>query len=172
MRSVNRKEFLRNATIGAAGLLIAPSLMWGQTTPMIPPRPEKGPPLDKVLVKEFVNIAHTDFKKVKAMLKETPDLLNCCHSWTDWDWEDAIGAAGHMGHRDMALYLLDQGARPTIHVASMLGQIEVVKSFITSFPQMKTAVGPHKLSLMHHALKGGKHAKALVNYLESIGIKA
>ncbi|MBC7890552.1 MAG: ankyrin repeat domain-containing protein [Ferruginibacter sp.] len=136
------------------------------------PRPQKGPPLDKELVKEFVTIAHSDFDKVKAMLKETPDLLNACYSWTDWDWEDAIGAAGHMGSRDMAIYLLDQGARPTIHVAAMLGQIGVVRSFIDDLPQMKNALGPHKLSLMHHAKKGGSYSKAVVNYLLSAGIKA
>lgn len=171
MSSVNRKDFLSKAAIGAAGLLIAPSFMFGQTTPAIPPPPQKGPPLDKELVKEFVSIAHSDFEKVKTMLKESPDLLNSCHNWTDWDWEDAIGAAGHMGHRDMALYLLDLGARPTIHVASMLGQIEVVKSFITAFPQMKTALGPHKLGLLHHAEKGGIQAKEVFDYLKLIGVK-
>jgi hypothetical protein len=150
-----------------------PSIIFAQTTPVTPPKQQqqKGPPLDKELVKEFVTIAHHDLKKIKTMLQETPDLLNACYSSSDWDWEDAIGAAGHLGHRETALYLLEQGARPTIHVAAMLGQIDVVKSFITAFPQMKTALGPHKLGLWHHAKKGGSHAKPVVKYLRSLGIK-
>ncbi len=69
------------------------------------------------------------------------------------------------------LYLLEQGARPTICVAAMLGHLEVVKTFITAFPQMKESVGPHNISLMTHAIKGGDQAKPVVEYLESIGIK-
>ena len=71
----------------------------------------------------------------------------------------------------MALYLLEQGARPTICVAAMLGNLDVVKTFINAFPQMKQSVGPHNISLMAHALKGGEHAKPVVEYLDSIGIK-
>ena len=87
-----------------------------------------------------------------------------------WDWEDAIGGAAHMGLRDMALYLLEQGARPTICVAAMLGNLEVVKTFIAAFPQMKESVGPHNISLWTHAIKGGDHAKPVVEYLASMGI--
>jgi hypothetical protein len=172
MGNINRKEFLNKAAIGTAGILLVPSLVIAQNNPPIPPQPPKGPPLNKELVKEFVIIAHRDFDKLKLMLKETPDLLNSSYSWNDWDWEDALGAAGHMGFRDMALFLLEQGARPTIHVAAMLGHLEVVKSFITAFPQMKTALGPHKLTLMHHAEKGGKHARKVVKYLKSAGFNA
>ena len=132
---------------------------------------QKAPPLEKELVKEFVTAGHKDFDKVKSMLQENPDLLNATYNWKDWDWEDAIGAAGHMGLRDMTLYLLEQGARPTICVAAMLGNLDVVKTFINAFPQMKETVGPHNISLMAHAVKGGEHAKPVVEYLQSIGIK-
>ena len=39
------------------------------------------------------------------------------------------------------------------------------------FPQMKETVGPHNISLMAHAVKGGESAKPVVEYLQSIGIK-
>lgn len=170
MNIITRKNFIISSVAGATGIVLLPQIVTGQQT-QPPVKPQKGPPLDKELVKEFVTIAHNDFDKVKSMLQESPDLLNACHNWSDWDWEDAIGAAGHMGFREMALYLLGQGARPTICVAAMLGKLEVVKTFIKAFPQMKESVGPHKISLMTHAIKGGEHAKPVVEYLESIGIK-
>ncbi len=170
MNAISRSEFLHKGAVGAAGILLLPSLLYAQAPPAPKAQQQKGPPLDKELVKEFVTIAHKDFGKVKGMLAETPDLLNASHNWSDWDWEDAIGAAGHMGHRDMAIFLLEQGARPTIHVAAMLGQLEIVKAYISDLPQMKDALGPHKLGLLHHAEKGGADASEVADYLKSIGI--
>ncbi len=170
MSIITRKKFIISSVAGATGMVLLPQILPGQQTPQ-PIRPQKGPPLDKKMVKEFVTVAHNDFDKVKSMLQQNPDLLNASHNWSGWDWEDAIGAAGHMGLREMALYLLEQGARPTICVAAMLGNLEVVKTFITAFPQMKESVGPHKISLMTHAIKGGEQAKPVVEYLGSIGIR-
>lgn len=170
MNILTRKKFIISSVAGATGMILLPQIVTGQQTQQ-PVKHQKGPPLDKEQVKEFVTVAHKDFDKVKSMLKENPDLLNASHNWKDWDWEDAVGAAGHMGLREMALYLLEQGARPTICVASMLGHLDVVKTFITAFPQMKESVGPHNISLMTHAIKGGDQAKPVVKYLESIGIK-
>ncbi len=169
MSDISRSDFLKQGAIGAAGMMLMPSLVFSQTAPP-PGAQQKGPPLDKELVREFVMVAHTDLGKVKAMLEQNPDLLNASHNWSDWDWEDGIGAAGHMGHREMALFLLERGARPTIHVAAMLGQLDIVKAFITEFPAMKMALGPHKLDLVHHAVKGGSSAKPVLDYLTSLNI--
>lgn len=167
---ITRKKFIITTVTGAAGITLLPQIVSAQQTPETA-KPPKPPPLDKNLVKEFVIAGHNDFSKVKTMLQETPDLLNASHNWKEWDWEDALGGAGHMGLREMTLYLLEQGARPTIHVAAMLGELEVVKTFITAFPQMKESLGPHNITLMAHALKGGEQAKPVVEYLQSIGIK-
>ena len=170
MSILTRKKFIISSVAGAAGVILLPQISTAQQVQEAV-KPQKGPPLDKELVKEFVIAGHKDLDKVKSMLQENPDLLNSCYNWKDWDWEDAIGGAGHMGFRDMALYLLGQGARPTICVSAMLGNLDVVKTFITAFPQMKESVGPHNISLMTHAIKGGDHAKQVVEYLESVGIK-
>ncbi len=170
MSILTRKNFIISSAAGAAGMILLPQIVSGQQTQPVS-RPQKGPPLDKELVKEFVTVAHKDFDKVKSMLQVNPDLLNASHTWKDWDWEDAVGAAGHMGFRDMALYLLEQGARPTICVAAMLGNLDVVKTFITAFPQMKYSVGPHNISLLDHALAGGEEAKPVIKYLASVGVK-
>jgi hypothetical protein len=170
MSILTRKKFIITSVASTAGIVLLPQIVTGQQVPP-PTKQEKAPPLDKELVKEFVTAGHKDLDKVKTMLKETPDLLNASFGWNDWDWEDALGGAGHMGYREMATYLLEQGARPTICVAAMLGHLDVVRAFITAFPQMKNSVGPHKISLMAHALKGGKPAKRVVKYLKSEGIK-
>ncbi len=61
------------------------------------------------MVKEFVVSAHFDLEKTKAMLAETPSLLNAT-----WDWAAATlkwrSVAGDNGARDIALFLIGQGA--------------------------------------------------------------
>jgi hypothetical protein len=167
MSIITRKNFIRSVS-GLAGLITVPLIVTSQQPK---PNPEKAPPLDPAHVKEFVGAAHKDFAKVKIMLQEKPDLLNAVNNLGGWDWEDALGAAGHVGIRDMALYLLEQGARPTICVAAMLGEIKIVKAYIKAFPAMKDAVGPHKISLVRHAKAGGEQAKEVLEYLKKIGAK-
>ena len=167
MSILTRKKFIATLA-GASALLTLPQTLISQTKPAVQ---TKGPQLDKELVKNFVGFAHKDPEKVKSMLQETPDLLNSVHNLGGWDWEDAIGAAGHVGIPDLALFLLEQGARPTICVAAMLGKLEVVQSYIIAFPVMKNAVGPHKISLLRHAKAGGEKAKPVYEYLLSLGLK-
>jgi hypothetical protein len=167
MSIITRKSFIHSVS-GLAGLLSVPVILQSQQPN---PTQQKAPPLDPVIVKEFVGAAHKDFNKVKDMLQENPDLLNAVNNLGGWDWEDALGAAGHVGIRDMALYLLDQGARPTICVAAMLGELKLVKSYIKAFPFMKDAVGPHKISLVRHAKAGGNEAREVLEFLKKIGAK-
>jgi len=167
MTSINRKNFIHNSVNSAAGIFLLPAVFNSryQSDLLHQPAP------DPELVKQFVGAAHKDMDKVKSMLQETPDLLNSVNNLGGWDWEDAIGAAGHVGIPDLALYLLEKGARPTICVAAMLGKTDVVKAYITAFPQMKDAVGPHKISLVRHAKAGGDNAKEVLDYLRSLGAK-
>jgi len=167
MSTINRKNFILGSVSSAAGIILLPGIFKGKQ----PGSLKNKPAVDTELVKQFVGVAHKDIEKVKSMLQETPDLLNSVNNLGGWDWEDAIGAAGHMGLPDLALYLLNKGARPTICVAAMLGEMDVVKAYITTYPQMKDAVGPHKISLMRHAKAGGENAKEVLEYLQSIGAK-
>ncbi len=167
MPLLTRAKFIASLT-GVTALSALPQLIISQTRAA--PAVNRAEPLDRELVKQFVSVAHKDFDKVKVMLEETPDLLNSVNNLGGWDWEDAIGAAGHVGQREMALYLLQQGARPTICVAAMLGELELVRSYLTAFPAMKDAVGPHKISLLRHAKAGGE-AREVTDYLVSLGAK-
>ena len=129
----------------------------------------KPDPLPAELVKEFVVAGHGNIQKVKDMLAQQPGLLNVAWDWGGGDFESAIEGAGHVGNREIAEYLLAQGARTTIFQAAMLGKIDIVKATLTTFPNLKTSKGPHGLMLIHHATKGGEQAKEVLDYLKQIG---
>ncbi|MFX3641427.1 MAG: ankyrin repeat domain-containing protein [Candidatus Pristimantibacillus sp.] len=125
--------------------------------------------LNAELVKEFVSNAHGNFEKVKELLDNEPGLLNAAWDWGGGDWETALGAASHMGRKDIALYLLERGARIDLFSAAMLGKLEIVRSMLSDNPKLKDALGPHTIPLMQHAKAGGDEAKAVVDFLETLG---
>ncbi len=128
-------------------------------------------PLDKKLVFKFVKNAHNNFEVTKNMLEESPALLHVSHDWGDGDFETALGAASHTGHRQIVEYLLSKGARINIFTAAMLGELEIIKQFLTKYPELANAKGPHGLSLIHHANVGGEPAKPVLEYLKKIASK-
>ncbi|MBA4138718.1 MAG: hypothetical protein C0518_15540 [Opitutus sp.] len=125
-------------------------------------------PLDAALVKEFVTVGHGDFSKVKALLDAQPRLLNATWDWGNGDYETPLGAAAHMGRRDIALFLLERGARADVFALAMLGYVEAVKAMITARPEIARCAGPHGIPLIDHAEKGGAEAAAVVAYLRSL----
>jgi hypothetical protein len=129
---------------------------------------ERPPRLDLELVREFVIAGHSNLEKVKTMLQTEPRLLNAAHDWGGGDWETALEGAAHVGTRDVALYLLEQGARPSLFASAMLGELEVVKPFLTLYPAMKDAKGAHNIPLLVHAKNGGDHAQKVVEFLGSL----
>jgi hypothetical protein len=115
---------------------------------------DREPAIDGALVQEFVVAGHGDLNKVKAMLSKTPSLLNACWDWGGGDFETAIGGAGHMGNKDIANYLLSQGARADTFVFAMLDDVSVLSSILASFPSLRESLGPHGISLRAHAERG------------------
>ena len=69
---------------------------------------EKPLPLEPALVNEFVLKAHGDLGVVKQLLEEEPALLNAAWDWGGGDWETGLGAASHVGRRDIAEFLLER----------------------------------------------------------------
>ena len=160
---INRKVFLSMAALGGSGLLLN-----GQIQSSLQER-KRPDPLEKELVKEFVVKGHSDLTRVKELLDKEPGLLNACWDWGGGDFETAIEGAGHMGNKEIANFLLQMGARMNIFCAAMLGRLDIVKSTLTIYPDLKFSKGPHGLQLLHHAKKGGDEALPVLEYLQSIG---
>lgn len=129
---------------------------------------DREPGLDSALVQEFVGNAHGDLNRVQELLQQEPALVNACWDWGGGDWETGLGAAAHMGRRDIAEFLLANGARLDIFAAAMLGQLEVVQAMLAAYPEMKNAPGPHGIPLISHAKAGGEGATAVFTFLESL----
>ncbi|MCI0700752.1 MAG: ankyrin repeat domain-containing protein [Planctomycetia bacterium] len=131
------------------------------------PRWQK-PQINRLLVQDFVIYAHMDLPMVKKLLEKEPALVNSFMDWGGGDWESALGAASHMGNRAMAEFLLEKGARMDIFCATMMGQLEAVKAFLTLEPKLIDAKGPHGFSLHFHAQLAGKDTDKMVEYLQSV----
>ena len=117
------------------------------------------PALEKELIKEFVGKSHSDFKRVTELYSQQPGLLNCAWDWGGGDFETGLEAAGHVGNKEIAEFLISKGARMNLFCAAMLGKTEIVKSVLTAFPDLKSSKGPHGLQLLHHAKKRGSRGK-------------
>lgn len=120
------------------------------------------------LVREMVLVAHYDLKRVKELVEARPSLARAAWDWGFGDWEDGLGAASHMGNRAMAEYLISKGARPSIFSATMLGQLDIVKSFVAGQPDVQAIRGPHSISLLAHARMGGETARPVFEFLQSL----
>jgi hypothetical protein len=129
---------------------------------------ETPPAIDPTLVRDFVAKAHGDLERVKALLAEQPKLVNAAWDWGGGDWETGLGAAAHMGRRDIAEYLLEQGARLDLFAATMLGKLEIVRATLEAFPVALHIPGPHGIPLIAHAKAGGEAAAPVLSYLESL----
>ena len=129
---------------------------------------EPKPALDAGLVREFVGNAHGDLTRVKELLVLEPALVNACWDWGGGDFETGLGAAAHMGRREIAEYLLENGARLDLFAAAMLGKLDFVKAALSAFPGAINTPGPHGIPLVAHAKAGGEPAKDVLELLESI----
>ena len=163
---VTRRTVL-GAPLGAAALLGVPSDLGAGTTN--PPSWSGFPSQDPERVRETVLYAHFDIDKVKALVEASPALANAAMDWGFGDWETALGAASHMGRRDMAELLMAHGARPDLFTHAMMGNLEAVKAAVEAMPGIQRTTGPHSITLLSHAKAGKEAAKPVLEYLESLG---
>jgi len=128
---------------------------------------DKPPPIDKELVAEFVLKAHGDLDFVKRAIEREPAIVNAAWDWGGGDWETGLGAAAHVGRRDIAEYLLEQGARKDVFAAAMLGEADVVRAMLEAQPELRDARGPHGIPLRAHAEAGGEQARDVLDLLQT-----
>lgn len=160
---MNRKNFLQTGLGGFIGFSLSSALR------SIVMQNNPGP-VDTATIKEFVVAGHGNLSKVKEMLNEIPNLIYCRYDWGGGDFEEAIEGAGHVGNKEIANYLIDQGARVNLFVLTMLGKTSLVKPTLEAYPHLIRAKGPHGFSLLHHAEKGGEEAQELYEYLSGEGL--
>jgi hypothetical protein len=167
---MNRRTFVSRS---ASGLLVVatPFTVFAQSSLPQAAAPSRPDPLPPATVEEFVRKAHADLAGTKNMLAESPSLLNATWDWGGGDFETGIGGAGHMGNREIAEFLISQGARLDIFVAAMLGRIDVVRAFLSAWPALLHSKGPHGIPLARHARAGGEPAREVADYLASLGAK-
>ena len=163
---ISRRTVL-GAPLGAAAL-------WAIPLPLASATSEDSlwstfPSQDPERVYQTVLFAHSDIDKVRELVEASPALANAAIDWGFGDWETAIGAASHMGRRDMAELLLAHGARPDIFTYAMMGNLSAVKALVEALPGVQTTPGPHGITLLAHARVGGEQAASVVDYLESLG---
>jgi hypothetical protein len=130
----------------------------------------KLPPIDPELVGEFVLKAHGDLGVVKQLLEQEPSIVNAAWDWGGGDWETALGAASHVGRRDIAEHLLEHGARMDVFAAAMLGEVGIVRAMLEAQPELREARGPHGIPLLAHAEAGGEQAGKVLDLLQAVGV--
>jgi hypothetical protein len=168
----NRRDVLLSAAAAGAGTAVAALLGPGVRAALAAPSgrfhaefPSHAPEDARAVV----GASHTDLERVRALVTARPALAKASWDWGFGDWETALGAASHMGRRDIADLLLEHGAAPTIFSAAMLGQLEVVRAMVEAKPGIQRYPGPHGITLLKHAVAGGAEAKGVVEFLESLG---
>lgn len=127
------------------------------------------PRQDPETVLEVVTRAHFDPDGVRELVTSRPALARASWDWGFGDWESALGAASHMGRRDIAEVLIEHGARPNLFTFAMMGDLRVVRALVGAHPGIQGLRGPHGLTLLHHARAGGDAAQSVVDYLEEVG---
>jgi len=123
-----------------------------------------------------VGVSHFDLDRLKVLVNARPELARATWDWGFADWESAIGAASHVGRKDIVDYLLLKGARPDIFTYAMMGSYQIVKSMIEFTPGVQQIMGPHGISLLSHVKNGisgnnnnTEDSKKLLDYLVSLG---
>lgn len=149
-----------------ATMIPATALLQAQTL-----APETAPQLSADLVKDWIVKAHRrQIEVMKDLLEREPTLLQSSWDWGKGDFESAIQAAAHTGSRDMALFLIDRGARFDLFAAAMLGQLALFKMTVETFPAALQVRGAHGIPLLSHAIQGEAPARTVLDYLLARGV--
>jgi hypothetical protein len=127
------------------------------------------PAQDPVLVQKVVGLSHRDIDGVRALVERQPELAKASWDWGFGDWESALGAASHTGRREIALLLMEHGARPDLFTFAMLGKLDAVRAMVEASPGVQRIPGPHGISLLRHADAGGEEASEVAEYLRGLG---
>src|SRR5688572_4585827 len=137
------------------------------------------PSLNDDMVSSVVGASHGNIDKVKELISRRPELAGAAWDWGFGDWETALGAASHVGRRDIAELLMSHGARPDIFTYAMLGMQKSVQEIIETVPGIQSHTGPHGITLLQHAKNrledknisatDSANVNKVISYLEGLG---
>ena len=174
----NRRNFLCSSALG----FIATSGISGIkfTTANDSKVSDRYPAIPLSMVNEVVGAAHSNLDKVKELVEARPELANATWDWGWGDIETALGAASHMGRRDIAEYLISKGARHDFFTMVMLGQVSAVKAAVEANPGIQRVAGPHGITVLSHAKirlrrrdsmdkQDIANMESMLSYLEGLG---
>jgi len=137
------------------------------------------PSMNDTMVSSIVGASHGNFDKVKELVNSRPELAGASWDWGFGDWETALGAASHVGRRDIAEFLISNGARPDIFTYTMMGMLKSVQEIIETVPGIQSHNGPHGITLLQHAKNrlankdisssDATNVNKVISYLEVLG---
>ena len=179
-----RRHFIKSSAFGLIGITVFGNLSAQSVINKIEsnngePLFYRYPSINDSLASGIVGASHGNFDKVKELVNSRPELAAASWDWGFGDWETALGAASHVGRRDIAEFLMSHGARPDIFTYTMMGMLKSVQEIIETVPGIQTHGGPHGITLLQHA-KNRLEAKDIsavdaanvhkvISYLESLG---
>jgi hypothetical protein len=170
MSYVSRRSFVTASSVALAVPAVTPRpAAAAMLARMDGGLPATYPTQDPDLVRAVVGKAHVDYDAVHEMVSARPELAGAAWDWGFGDWESALGAASHMGRRDIAELLIAHGARPNLFTFAMLGQVDAVRAVCEANPGIQRQPGPHGITLLQHARFGREEAADVVAYLEELG---
>ena len=150
-----RRQFIRSSAFGLIGITAFGSAqhVLANTRKINEPGPlfYRYPSMDDATVSGIVGASHGNFDKVKQMVAARPELAGAAWDWGFGDWETALGAASHVGRRDIAEFLISHGARPDIFTYAMMGMLKSVQEIVENVPGIQSHPGPHGITLLQHA---------------------
>lgn len=180
-----RRHFIKSSAFGLIGITTS-SLSFGRGAITIPGTNDETEPLfyrypsmNDEMVSGVVGASHSNFDRVKELINKRPELAGAAWDWGFGDWETALGAASHVGRRDIAELLISHGARPDIFTFTMMGMLKSVQEIIETVPGIQSHRGPHGITLLQHAKNRmsnkdiseteKENLQKMVAYLEGLG---
>jgi ankyrin repeat protein len=109
-------------------------------------------PVPQEEINQYIIDCHSNLDLVKQKTKQQPTLVNGYNPVVD---ESALGAAGHMGRRDIAEFLLAHGAELELATAAMLGMKKEVEAWLAEDPSLAGSGGAHGIPVAFHAAMSG-----------------
>ncbi len=181
--SFARRRFIKSSAFGLMGITTFGFTNAGENNHMTLPGDKKlfyrYPSMDDEMVSGIVGASHFNFDKVKELVSKRPELAGAAWDWGFGDWETALGAASHVGRRDIAELLMSHGARPDIFTFAMLGAYKSLQEIVETVPGIQSTPGPHGITLLQHAknrlldknitAEDKANVNKVVTYLETVG---